>query len=242
MAFQMDEKEMKAEAKTNEALAILMCMDNLQNGLSASIVSIAGDCYAQEMIDEDTYDSMFGGKWESENGRAQLLVRYIEKRLKEKDARNVETAIKIFAEVIRKEASFEHLAKLVDNCKTAQDFRKISKKIFTGITASLTTIASGAVAKGLISYSEYVVCTQGDASEEATRTWFVLQQILQGAAKNPDVLYDFMKILEHKGKPISNQCDGIRMALSQLSINTGLEDTNCRDDPEGEDEKMKTSP
>ncbi|XP_019849726.1 PREDICTED: uncharacterized protein LOC109580702 [Amphimedon queenslandica] len=231
--IEMDEEldlleKMKAEAKTNEALAIVMCMDNLSKGLSASIVSIAGECYAQEMIDEDIYDWMFDGEWKPDNARAQLLVRCIEKRFKEyeRDGMNIEAALESLAEVIRKEASYENIARLVDNCKTAKDFRKISKRISTGITSSLTTIAMGAVAKGIISYSECVACTQGDASEEARRTQLVLQQIFHGAAENPDVLYDFMKILEDKGKPISNQCDGIRTALSQLSINTGLEDTD----------------
>ena len=67
----------------------------------------------------------------------------------------------------------------------------------------------GAVSKGIISYSECVACTQGDASAEASRTQAVLQQIFHGAAKDPKVLDKFVKILKSKGKPISNQCEGI---------------------------------
>ena len=108
-------ENMKAEAKTNEAMAILMCMDKLHIALSAVILGIAGECYAEEMIDEDIYDGMFNGEWKSDNARAQLLVRFIEKRLKnhEKNGKNVEAAIKSFAEVLRKEASFEDTAQLV---------------------------------------------------------------------------------------------------------------------------------
>ena len=101
----MDQKlleKMKAEAKTNEAMAILMRIDKLHIALSSVIVSIALKCYAKGMIDENIYDEMFDDDWKPENARAQLLVRFIEKRLKEKDGEDVETAIKSFAEVIRK--------------------------------------------------------------------------------------------------------------------------------------------
>ena len=97
----------------------------------------------------------------------------------------------------------------VDKCKTAQAFRKISDTISTAITSSLTSTAMGAVSKGIISYSECVACTQGDASAEVRRTQLVLQQIFHGAAENPKVLADFLEILEKKGEPISNQCKGI---------------------------------
>ena len=106
--------------------------------------------------------------------------------------------------------SFIHIH--VDKCKTAQDFRKVSKRISNALTSSLISTSMGAVAKGIISYSECVACTQGDASAEASRTQAVLQQIFRGAAENPKVLYDFMKILDNKGEPISNQCKGISNA------------------------------
>uniref|UniRef100_A0A1X7TLK2 Uncharacterized protein n=1 Tax=Amphimedon queenslandica TaxID=400682 RepID=A0A1X7TLK2_AMPQE len=240
MNLQMDQKlleKMKTEAKTNEAMAILMRMDQLHSGLSASILTIASKCYAKGMIDEDIYDWMFDGEWKPDNARAQLLVRCIEKRLKEMDATNVGTTIRSFAEVIRKEGSLglEQIAQQLDSCKTAEDFRDISDTISTGIASSLTTIAMGAVANGIISFSECVACTQGDATAEARRTQLVLQQIFHGAAENPKVLYDFMKILEKKGKPISNQCDGINMVLRQLSANTGQEGIDGDDDA---DEKI----
>ena len=108
---------------------------------------------------------------------------------------------------------------LLDNCNSSRDIRKNCPNISTGITASLGSIAIGAAAEGLITYSECQVSIQGDAKKETKSTNLVLNEVYNEINRNKEVLDKFLGILRRMGPPISHYCEPIgELALSQKTL------------------------
>ena len=98
-----------------------------------------------------------------------------------------------------------------------------SPNIYQGIQASLISIAMGAAAKNIITYSECQACVQGDAPAEGRRTRMVLNEIYKGINEDPKVLGKFLGILRHMGPPTSNYCKPIgEMIISNTVVDNFL--------------------
>lgn len=104
----------------------------------------------------------------------------------------------------------------LDNCNSSGDIRINAPNISIGITASLGSIAMGAAAEGLITYSECQASTQGDAKKETSHTNMVLDGVFKEINRDKGVLNEFLGILRKMGPPISHYCEPIgKLALSQ---------------------------
>ena len=98
-----------------------------------------------------------------------------------------------------------------------------SPNIYQGIQASLISIAMGAAAKNIITYSECQACVQGDANAEGRRTRMVLNEIYKGINEDSKVLGKFLGILRHMGPPTSNYCKPIgEMIMSNTVVDNFL--------------------
>ena len=103
----------------------------------------------------------------------------------------------------------------LDNCNSSSDIRINAPTISTGITASLSSIAMGVAAAGLITFSECQASIQGDAKKETKSTIMVLNEVFKEINRDKGVLDVFLGILRRMGPPISHYCEPIgELALS----------------------------
>ena len=100
-----------------------------------------------------------------------------------------------------------NFAHALDGCCKPLDVKKASDIIAKGLPSDLTRIASGALAKDIITFSECQACTQANANHEKRCMRIVLNSIFERVTFDGKNLKVFLEILKRDGKPISDYAE-----------------------------------